>query len=190
MWAHLLRSAVGMTNVLRSVLVMCYAILVQPWKGRPMDGRTDRRTDGRLDWQTDATKYIISLASRSIINAYYLNLLMRSIIFVEASLTTSTIFSFFIVSFNNFLTRNSSRCVACFLSPSNSPEWKKNLMLMLKLNWLTFTNVWPGQVFCTFAICYWGVFHSICQKMLSVRECERLCCLFHLSAGQVPLRNF
>ncbi len=40
---------------------------VQPWEGR----QTDRRTDGQTDGQTDATKYIISLASRSIIRDHF-----------------------------------------------------------------------------------------------------------------------
>ena len=36
-------------------------------------------------------------------------------------------------------------------------------------------DVWPGQVFCTFAVCNWPSFHSICYKMLSVWECESDC---------------
>ncbi len=47
-------------------LVMVVGQTVQPWERTRTDGQTDGRTDGQTDRRTDATKYIISLASRSI----------------------------------------------------------------------------------------------------------------------------
>ncbi len=43
---------------------------------------------------------------------------------------------------------------------------------LLKLNWLPFNNVWPGQAFNTFAVCICGILHLIihesCHKIVSV----------------------
>ncbi len=76
MYKHLYKFDLGLRNK-----TLCWGLcgLAQGWPkavcprafGHPRASQhTHRRTDGRTDGRTDATKYIISLASRSIIISY------------------------------------------------------------------------------------------------------------------------